>query len=202
MQLNGIKLSGDWGEWLGEKINDGFWIMLHGSPGSGKSHLATQFAGYIANQYKVLYVLSEEGVTESVKKRINKYPETVNVDFITNQDPQEIIATIKEHQYQIVVLDSLQGIHVQPNHARDYVEQIRNLNSVSGIVTVNQNTKDGKARGSLDLSHYADTVIDVSDESGENIATTTKNRTNEAGKSIPVFYEIENSGELENAHRL
>lgn len=195
LDLRSIEIDDGWDEWIGEKLNYKFWILVHGSPGAGKSHLATKLCAYFASKYKVLYILSEEGFTESVIKRNNTYPNTDNITFLESNKSSEILDAVNNKNFDIVCFDSLQAINISSNELMDFIGKIRNNRNVMGIVTVNQNTKAGSARGNLQIIHGAEVIIDVNVENNVNIATITKNRYGYSGQSIEIFTKEMNYNE-------
>jgi hypothetical protein len=182
MQVPSIKFNGVWGDFLGQNINYDFLMFVYGAAGGGKSHFVTDFSKYIEQMGKVLYVLAEEGITNSVQNRIGKY-NLVNTNFLVTRNTNDVLAELNNSNmdYKFVILDSLNGLANYNNHL-EFVRRLKDKN-LYGIVIVQQVNKDGQFIGKNDLLHEVDIEISVED----GIAETRKNRFSNESKQLSIF---------------
>jgi hypothetical protein len=179
MQVNTIKTPKIFSEFLGADLNYGFTSLIYGSAGSGKSHLSTLFAKEFENSGKCLYVLAEEGITNSVQRRIEKY-NLKNTDFITTRRESDVLNLAKDYKY--IFIDSINGMVNYNNHL-DFVRKLKSNKNLFGIFIINQVNKDGNFTGKNEVLHEVDVEISVE----EGVATTRKNRFNYGNKTFKVF---------------
>ncbi len=185
MNVNTIKFDGIYSNFIGEKVNYGFSMLVYGSAGSGKSHFSTALAKYLERMGNVLYVLAEEGITNSVQSRIEKY-QTQNTDYLQTRKEQDVLDKLP--QYKFVIIDSINGMMNYNNHL-DFLRKIKQYKNLYGIILLNQVNKDGAFTGKNELLHEVD--VEVSIDSG--IAETRKNRFDYSGKKLNIFpnsYEV------------
>lgn len=179
MQVNTIKFDGVYAGFIGQNINFGFSILVYGSAGGGKSHFATQFSKYLERIGNVLYVLAEEGVTNSVQARIERYG-TQNTDFIQTRLDKDVLEKIPS--YKFVVIDSINGMINYNNHL-EFIRKLKSFKHLYGIIILNQVNKDGAFTGKNEVLHEID--VEISVENG--IAETKKNRFEYGGKKLNIF---------------
>mgnify|MGYP000573350938 CR=1 FL=1 len=179
MRVDTIRFDGVWGRFLGENINYGFVALVYGVPGGGKSHFATLLASYIEKIGKVLYVLAEEGITNSVQQRIARYNLT-NTDFVTTRNENDVISNIQNYRW--LIIDSINGMSNYNNHI-DFIRKIKTYNNLFGIIVLNQVNKDGAFTGKNEVLHEVDIEINVE----KGIAETRKNRFNISSTRINIF---------------
>lgn len=179
MQVNTLRFDGVWGTFLGQNVNYGFVALVYGVPGGGKSHFATLLSSYIEKMGKVLYVLAEEGVTNSVQQRVAKYNLT-NTDFITTRNENDVIANASN--YRFIVIDSINGMVNYNNHI-DFIRKLKTYTNLFGIIVLNQVNKEGSFTGKNEVLHEVD--IEISIENG--IAETRKNRFTIQPSKVNIF---------------
>lgn len=179
MQVDTIKFDGVYANFIGHNVNYGFSILVYGSAGGGKSHFATQMSKYLERIGKVLYVLAEEGVTNSVQTRIERYGNQ-NTDFIETRLEKDVIDKIPG--YNFIVIDSINGMINYNNHL-DFIRKIKSFKNLYGIIILNQVNKDGAFTGKNEVLHEID--VEISVENG--IAETKKNRFDYGGKKLNIF---------------
>jgi len=109
MQILTVSFTEDttFGRLVGKTFNEKFSILLFGEAGGGKSHIATKMASELAQYGKVLYVLAEEDVTDSVRTRIKRYV-CDGVKFFVSNKEEKILELARE--YDFLILDSLNGM--------------------------------------------------------------------------------------------
>jgi predicted ATP-dependent serine protease len=182
MQIPSMNFSGTWiGDFIGESINSNFSMVLSGVPGGGKSHLASQFASILGRAGKTLIVLSEEGITNHVQERMQKYS-FQNTSVIASKDPHKILQTVRDNGIQFLVIDSLQGVLSNSSEQVAFMRALKGA-GLLGTVVILQVGKDGNAKGRMEIQHETDVMIDVE----EGIATIGKNRFGASGKTWNIF---------------
>jgi DNA repair protein RadA/Sms len=172
---------------LGGGMVAGSLILLGGEPGIGKSTLALQIA-LSDNGLKTLYVSGEESA-EQIKMRATRlgigneqcliYPETLL---------ENIIAQIREHQPDLVIIDSIQTIYTDLlDSSAGSVSQIRECaasllkyakSTGTSIFIIGHITKDGTIAGPKILEHIVDVVLQFEGDSNQiyRILRGIKNR--------------------------
>jgi len=153
---------------IGGSLNERFSILLYGIAGGGKSHLANLLACELSIVGRVLYVLAEEQITNSVQQRIVRYGSSDNVIFWVCSDENKILDVVRG--YDFLVLDSLNGM-TQWNFHTDFLRRVKSLN-LRGTILLTQMNKSGEFVGNNSLLHEVDVSIKVTD----GIAETKKNR--------------------------
>ncbi|MEM4363893.1 MAG: hypothetical protein QXS90_01290 [Candidatus Diapherotrites archaeon] len=144
---------------IGSEIPKNIFCIIHGSPGQGKSTLSYMFADVLANTYKVLYFLTEEGFSKSVQKKLHLI-KSKNADKIYFSDAYSfanIQKDIEKTQPDFVFIDSI-------NHANISVEELEYLRKTynsTGFFCVFQERKDGGIRADNRFVHNSDVVIKV-----------------------------------------
>lgn len=184
MSIPSIYLDGEFSDFLGEQLNDKFMLMVYGAAGQGKSHFATQLAKYFSERnFTILYILAEEGISQHVITRVNRYQLSNNVLFQSTHSHAEIIRLIDQYAPRIVIIDSINGLDLHFNQHSDFIKQIKAKQPVSALITLFQVNKDGVFSSTNTLLHETD--IEIKIENG--VATTGKNRFNEGGQTYDIF---------------
>jgi hypothetical protein len=180
MYYEQFDFKGRWQDFLGQPAIN-FFTAIHGKAGEGKSTFAIQFGNYLATNFgKVLYVSGEEGFSKTFKDKFERQDATSPDLYVGDlRTLEEIIKELKEYNYHFVFIDSLDTLKIGP----DEMKQLRQTFPEKAFITISQSTKDGKMRGSYEIIHDSDIVIQVTD----GMATTTKNRFLERGKIFKVF---------------
>jgi predicted ATP-dependent serine protease len=188
MQLPTIALNGRISEVIGKNVNANFQAVIYGEAGSGKSHLATIFTKDLGLVGRTLYVTAEEGLTNHVKERLKRHNVTdiSNVEFLPSNDVKRVMEVLHRGNYQFVVIDSIQALSPDWKEQLKFTKALRKLNLLGSVLLLQVN-KGGEARGSTEILHDADVVIEVSN----GIAKATKNRFGESN-SHEIFKPIGN----------
>lgn len=146
-----IPFEGKWKNLIGQP-SPGFSCLMFGPPKSGKSTLAIEFSKYLAANFgKVLYVAAEEGLNHTLSDKIQRLKAIDKNLSFSAELPHNL------SQFKFVFIDSI-------NRAKlDHDALIQLMNSHPGIsfIFISQVTKDGAYRGSRELEHDVDCVIEV-----------------------------------------
>ena len=181
-----LTFSGIWADFIGEEVNYNFSMMIYGEAGSGKSYFATMLASYLEDRFKnVLLVLAEEGFSNSVTERIEKY-HLQDTDIIQTRDANEVIETIKAKNSKIVIIDSLNGLSLNYTEHVKLIRQLKALN-LFGLVFIMQVNKDGHFTGRNEILHEVDVEISVQNGIATTGGTEFKNRFSQLPMSINIF---------------
>ena len=134
-----------------------FHCMVFGRPKQGKSIFSFQFARYLSQFGKVLYIASEEGFGGTLQKKIKDFGLQDNqfVNFSNAKGMEEMRKVIPGHDF--VFIDSV-------NYSRlevEDVEQLKREFPKTSFITIQQATKGGQFRGSQEYAHNCDIIIEV-----------------------------------------
>ncbi|HGM0642345.1 TPA: AAA family ATPase, partial [Neisseria gonorrhoeae] len=154
---------------LGGGLVDGAVILLGGDPGIGKSTLLLQTIAKMAQSRKVLYVSGEESAQQVAlrSQRLELHAEGVNL--LAEIRMEAIQAALKQHQPEVVVIDSIQTMYSDQitsapgsvSQVRECAAQLTRMAKQMGIamILVGHVTKDGAIAGPRVLEHMVDTVL-------------------------------------------
>lgn len=160
---------------LGGGLVDGSVVLIGGDPGIGKSTILLQTLCNIANTYPALYVTGEESQQQvAMRARRLGLPED-KLRVMTETCIEAIIATAKQEQPKVMVIDSIQTIFTeQLQSAPGGVAQVRESAALltryakqhnTAIFLVGHVTKEGALAGPRVLEHMVDTVLYFEGES-------------------------------------
>lgn len=174
MQFNAITLEPCFARFLG-RPEFPFRMMIHGGPGLGKTTFALQLANSLAahNGKRVLFVSSEEGIGQKLQAKIER---------LGLRSPSLYYASILPDNYadyDAIFIDSVISLGLT-------AEALRTLYRAAphaAFVVINQDTKDGKARGSLELMHD----VDISCRCENLTASLEKNRYGDTSKNFAII---------------
>ena len=169
---------------------------MAGQPGIGKSTLLLQAVSNIAHNYNVLYISGEES-SGQVRLRAARLgaDKSSNLNFAASTSADDIAATIRTGKYQLVVVDSVQTLHLNEiTSSPGSISQITNSSNAiinaaketgTSVIFVGHVTKEGSIAGPKILEHLVDVVLQFEGDryGGFKIVRAVKNRygsTNEA----------------------
>lgn len=146
-----LGLMGKWLKLIGNATRH-FTAMIFGKPKMGKSYLAVDFAGYLAqNHGTVLYVAREEGFDETFRLKLEEtnasHPDLFVSDFL----PESL------DSFDFVFLDSVTRLGLTP----DELEALKRKYPNKAFIYIFQSTKLGNFRGNNEFQHDVDVVIEV-----------------------------------------
>jgi hypothetical protein len=183
MQFDQLDFTGDWLELLGQP-EPNFACVIYSPPGEGKSTFSIRFANYLATNFgKVVFVSNEEGISQTLKQKIALVPERISSRFLISAwtDFATLKQKLAKSDAAFVFIDSLDNAGLTAHH----LKELRQLCPAKAFITISQVTKDGKFRGSNELAHDCDIVIEIVN----GTATTRKNRYKQKGAEMGVFGE-------------
>jgi len=176
-----LNFDGDWEKLLGNPAYN-FPCVIYGSPGSGKSHFALQFGKYLAERFGiVVYVSAEEGFNLTFQEKL-RHTEAAVEDFyaLDVKNLQGIVDNLEPDEANFIIIDSVNYMGIDEVGLR----QLKARYPHSAIIAISQSTKGGQIRGSNEIPHEVDTVVQVI----EGFAEATKGRYNgEKGFLFDVF---------------
>ena len=151
MEFERLGFHGKWLDFIGDP-SPGFTAMIFGRPKMGKSFLAVDFAGYLAEWHgEALYVAKEEGINATLREKIEEmavaHPDLDFADFL----PADLSG------YKFVFLDSVTKLRLTPED----LDELRATYRKVSFVFIFQTTKTGAFRGRNDFQHDVDVVIEM-----------------------------------------
>lgn len=174
---------------LGGGVLPGGVILLAGQPGIGKSTLLLQLAAEVGKSQNVLYASGEESASQ-VKLRAERLGANSQeqLHFVASTSADDIAATIRSGDYKLVIIDSIQTLHLsEMSSAPGTVSQITNSSNVimraakesgAAVVLVGHVTKEGNIAGPKVLEHLVDVVLQFEGDryGGLKVVRAAKNR--------------------------
>ena len=151
MKFERLGFHGKWLDFIGDPP-PGFTAMIYGRPKMGKSLLAVDFSGYLAqNHGKVLYVAREEGLHATLQDKIEEMAVAHPYLDFSNFLPDDL------SDYDFVFLDSVTKLQLSPEN----LDELRSIYPKVSFIYIFQTTKTGNFRGRNDFQHDVDVVIEV-----------------------------------------
>ncbi len=188
---------------LGGGLVPGSLVLLGGEPGIGKSTLSLQLA-LTSHGLKTLYVSGEESA-EQIKMRAERIGIGNEECYIYSETLLEnILMQIKQHQPDIVVIDSIQTIYTETiDSSAGSVSQIRECaasllkyakTTGTSIFIIGHITKDGAIAGPKILEHIVDVVLQFEGDSN-NVNRILRGIKNRFGATFEIgVFEMNDKG--------
>jgi DNA repair protein RadA/Sms len=199
---------GEFSRVLGGGIVPGSVVLIAGDPGIGKSTLLLQVTALMSETLgKVLYVSGEESAPQIRSRAERLGISSERVFLLTETDVDLIIDHVRQLEPELVVVDSIQTIHVpELSSSAGNISQVREsaarLTEVAKgegvpVFIVGHVTKEGAIAGPRVLEHMVDTVLYLEGERfhAYRLLRSVKNRfgsTDEVG-----VFEMSGQGMLE-----
>lgn len=163
---------------LGGGLVEGGVVLIGGDPGIGKSTLLLQALAALAVQRKTLYVSGEESA-DQIAMRANRLGlHGCDIPILTEIRLESVLATLKQEQPQIVVIDSIQTLYTEALQAapgsvsqvRECAQELTRHAKQTGttVIFVGHVTKEGTLAGPRVLEHIVDTVLYFEGDTGSS----------------------------------
>jgi len=180
----------------GEGLHPGQVVTISASRGVGKTTLLLQMLGGIANtnpHISVLYVSREEPSFQ-LKKTAMRVGVDSNINIVGDESElstEEFIKLLPN--YGVVVLDSFSLIHMENSTDGSKMKLLKDAAKEHrcALIIVLHNTKSGTSKGSSDIEHLCDSVVDIERGDPEVFGNTStriievsKNRFGNCGQVI------------------
>lgn len=175
---------------LGGGLVPGSAILIGGHPGAGKSTLLLQTMCTLAGQMPALYVTGEESLQQVAMRAKRLGLPTDRLNMLSETSVERLINTLQQHQPRIVVIDSIQVMHVDGvESAPGSVSQVRESAAAltryakqthTVLFFVGHVTKDGTLAGPKVLEHMIDCSI-MLEGSGDSRFRTLRGIKNRFG---------------------
>lgn len=188
-EKNNVKIetkSGEFNTVLGWGLVQGSIVLLSGEPGIWKSTLSLQLGGWI--QEDIVYISGEETLAQISSRAKRLWVEWTNIGLLTENNLENIIATLEKNKSKVVILDSISVMHSnEVNGTSGSIGQVRYItekiieygkqNNITFII-IGHVTKDGSLAGPKTLEHMVDTVLFFEGDKFDNlrILRSLKNR--------------------------
>lgn len=178
--------SGEFNTVLGGWLVQGSIVLLSGEPGIGKSTLSLQLGGWISED--IVYISGEETLSQISGRAKRLTVEWKNIGLLTENNLENILATLEKNTPKIVILDSISVMYSnEVNGTAGSIGQVRYItekiveygkqNNITFII-IGHVTKDGSLAGPKTLEHMVDTVLFFEGDKFDNlrILRSLKNR--------------------------
>ena len=187
---------------LGGGLVHGSAILIGGHPGAGKSTLLLEILCKLAEQQKALYVTGEESLQQVAMRAKRLQLPMDKLQLLAETDVQQIISQAQQHKPKIMVVDSIQVMHLSEiSSAPGSVSQVRESAAFltrfakqTGTILflVGHVTKDGSLAGPKVLEHMIDTSI-LLEGSSDSRFRTLRGQKNRFGavNELGVFAMME-----------
>lgn len=178
--------SGEFNTVLGWGLVQGSIVLLSGEPWIGKSTLSLQLGGWITED--IVYISGEETLSQISGRAKRLSVEGNNIGLLTENNLENIIATLDKNKSKVVILDSISVMYSnEVNGTAGSIGQVRYItekvveygkqNNITFII-IGHVTKDGSLAGPKTLEHMVDTVLFFEGDKFDNlrILRSLKNR--------------------------
>ena len=173
-------------------------LLIGGDPGIGKSTLLLQVTALLSAHSKCAYISGEESVDQVRLRALRMGLEKSPVELAAATSVRDIVASIEQNNYDVVVIDSIQTMYLDNlDSAPGTVAQVRASAQEmiraakrrgTCLLIVGHVTKEGQIAGPRVLEHMVDTVLYFEGDRGHafRILRAVKNRFG-ATDEIGVF---------------
>lgn len=154
MKFTTLPFEGKWKELIGTP-SKAFYGLIWGDAKAGKSYFSLEFAQYLTNFGKTLYIPIEEGISHTLKKKVQDVKAT-DVEMFATRDFNDIGENIEDAEF--VFIDSATVIGVPP----ESVEALRAKFPEVAFIVLLQSTKAGaNFKGNQSWKHNADFILEL-----------------------------------------
>lgn len=169
--------SGEFNTVLGEWLVQWSIVLLSGEPGIWKSTLSLQLGGWISED--IIYISGEETLSQISSRAKRLGISGVNISLLTDNNLENILATLAKNTPKIVILDSISVMYSnEVNGTSGSITQVRYItekiveygkrNNITFII-IGHVTKDGSLAGPKTLEHMVDTVLFFEGDKFDNL---------------------------------
>lgn len=172
-------------------LPEGASVLISGSPGGGKSTLAT----LMANAAATSLILHGEEPERNVKKRWERLKLTQDPWLAPLRDVEVALDNVRDAKANLVIVDSVQTLVKEGKRRHDWqamaAEELvgQACGSGAAVVLVCHVSKDGTSHaGDQSLAHLVDVHLHVTTNAkkGERKLEVRKNRHGRAGFEVPL----------------
>lgn len=169
--------SGEFNTVLGGWLVQWSIVLLSGEPGIWKSTLSLQLGGWISED--IIYISGEETLSQISSRAKRLGISGVNISLLTDNNLENILATLAKNTPKIVILDSISVMYSnEVNGTSGSITQVRYItekiveygkqNNITFII-IGHVTKDGSLAGPKTLEHMVDTVLFFEGDKFDNL---------------------------------
>lgn len=148
----------DW-EGLMGKPEPNFRAIVHGAPKQGKSTFCLKLANLLSNYGKVLYSVSETGISKSLQSAIDRVgidPENEKIRFVYCQTVEELEEKVKSKSgHRFIIVDSAQSCGLDVAKFMKLYKAYRH----KSFIIILQSNRDGDFNGPQRWVHEVDCKI-------------------------------------------
>jgi len=168
-------------------------VLLSGEPGIWKSTLSLQLGWWIKED--IIYISGEETLSQISARSKRLWVEWKNIGLLTENNLENILATLAKNTPKIVILDSISVMFSnEVNGTAWSISQVRYItekvveygkqNNITFII-IGHVTKDGSLAGPKTLEHMVDTVLFFEGDKFDNLRIL-RNLKNRFGSSSEI----------------
>lgn len=173
MKFEYYKLASPWDKIVGKPEINGS-ILMYSPAGSGKSTVAMQLCHEFTYHGNVLYVAAEEGISATLKDKVNRSKlQKSDISFHEWDGLEKLKKHILKNDINILCIDSYTIIDERLSTFEPFRQWCRENNIF--FITIVQQTKDGKFLGKASAGFNVDCKIQVN-EGRPSTLETGKNR--------------------------
>lgn len=143
-------------------------VLLAGYPGAGKSTLALQLAGKLAQHHKVLYNTGEETAQDILERAERLNITTDNLMVLRVSDIDIILDKAKDHEVKVLIVDSSRTVAVAGTKSADkaMVKAVRAITEYAKrnqvlVIILSQVNKQGQQAGRQEIGHIVDVCLEI-----------------------------------------
>jgi DNA repair protein RadA/Sms len=205
------RLATNWAEVdrvLGGGLVRGSVVLLGGEPGVGKSTLLLQMAGGLAIQGEHVILASAEESAFQVAMRAERIGMgTDNVDLVSDDDVDAIVALARSAHPSVLVVDSIQTVGVSeiPSapggvaQVRESAARLIRLAKTTGVIVilVGHVTKEGGLAGPKILEHMVDVVLYLEGDPDRGFRVLRSNKNRFGATHVSGMFDMQGDGLVE-----
>ena len=154
-------------------------VVIGGPPGAGKSTLALRLL--CAPGTPAVLLSAEERLGASVGERLERLGiHRADLHVVGRGSVDALVDFIREKRCRLLCVDSVQATSLLPSDLRGLINAL----DLDALIAVSQVTKTGDLRGTHQLRHEADVVIEVVDGGQWNVTKSRFAATGVAGETF------------------